>query len=168
MEYLWCGLPVIYNNYADLAHAIREFDAGWAVDPGDEAAIRAAIRAVLDDPKLVAGKAANAHRLVRARLTWDIAVGPLAAFCAEPTFRPRTTSLAGASAAVEIAALRRAVYDKDIHIRNLEAMLARQTPLSRALYYWGRVRHYYERGGLRAVVSQTREKIRYLRTRRRS
>lgn len=163
VEYLWCGLPVIYNNYADLARLIDEFDAGWTVDPGDAGEIRAAVREAIGEPDVVARKATNARRLVTERLTWTTAIGPLAAFCAEPFFRPRTAGGAGSSAAVEIAALRRAVYDKDVHIRNLEAMLARRTPLQRAGYYWGRVRHYYHRGGPQAIMTQSIQKIRHIR-----
>ena len=168
VEYLWCGLPVIYNNYADLAHLIRDFDAGWTVDPKNAEEIRRAVRAAIREPDLIMRKASNARRLVTERLTWSTAIEPLVAFCAEPSFRPRATTLAGSSATIEIAALRRAVYDKDVHIRNLEAMLARQSPFSRALYYWGRAKHYYRRGGPRSIVSQGIGKIRYLRSARRS
>ncbi|MCU0610493.1 MAG: glycosyltransferase [Candidatus Eisenbacteria bacterium] len=168
VEYLWCGLPVIYNNYADLAHLIRQLDAGWVVNPNDAGEIRAAVRAAVTDEEHVRRKAENARRLVRERLSWDSAIEPLAAFCAQPAFRSRAVTLAGSSAAIETAALRRAVYDKDVHIRNLEAMLARQTPFTRARYYWGRVKHYYHRGGPSAIVSQSIDKIRYLRSAGRS
>lgn len=84
VEYLWCGLPVIYNNYAELADYIRDYDAGWTVDPLDANAIRSVIESILDDPACVARKSINAQRLVRERLTWDRTIEPLDAFCREP------------------------------------------------------------------------------------
>lgn len=84
VEYLWCGLPVIYNNYAELADYIRAYDAGWTVDPLDATAIRSVIESILDDPAGVARKSINAQRLVRERLAWDRTIEPLDAFCREP------------------------------------------------------------------------------------
>ena len=81
VEYLWCGLPVIYNNYAELADYIRDYDAGWTVDPLDAKAIRSVVEEVLDDPACVARKSLNAQRLVRERLAWDRTIEPLDAFC---------------------------------------------------------------------------------------
>ncbi len=91
VEYLWCGLPVIYNNYAELADYICEYDAGWIVDPLDARAIRTVIESILDDPAMVARKSANAQRLVRERLTWDRTIEPLDAFCRAPRQRPMTS-----------------------------------------------------------------------------
>ncbi len=44
VEYMWCGLPVIYNNYADLASLIAQYDAGWTLDPNDAPALRRVIQ----------------------------------------------------------------------------------------------------------------------------
>jgi hypothetical protein len=84
VEYLWCGLPVIYNNYAELADYIRDYDAGWTVDPLDANAIRSVIESILDNPDCIARKSINAQRLVRERLAWDRTIEPLDAFCREP------------------------------------------------------------------------------------
>ncbi len=84
VEYLWCGLPVIYNNYAELADYIRAYDAGWTVDPLDVGAIRSVIETILDDPDCIARKSINAQRLVREQLAWDRTIEPLDAFCREP------------------------------------------------------------------------------------
>ena len=59
VEYLWCGLPVIYNNYAELAHYIRDYDAGWIVDPADSRAIRSVVESILDDPACIKRKSIN-------------------------------------------------------------------------------------------------------------
>jgi glycosyltransferase involved in cell wall biosynthesis len=93
VEYLWCGLPVIYGDYGELAAPIREFDAGWVVDPQDEAALNAALDEIFAHPEIVAGKSANAQRLARERLSWDRAAAPLARFVAAPTFREKKPAL---------------------------------------------------------------------------
>ena len=84
VEYLWCGLPVVYNNYAELADYILEYDAGWAIDPTNEQQIRQTIQEILTDPENVHRKGENASRLVRERLTWDKAIEPLDRFCRNP------------------------------------------------------------------------------------
>jgi glycosyltransferase involved in cell wall biosynthesis len=84
VEYLWCGLPVVYNNYAELADYIRDYDAGWTVDPLDANAIRSVIETILDNPDCIARKSINAQRLVREQLTWDRTIEPLDAFCRSP------------------------------------------------------------------------------------
>lgn len=84
VEYLWCGLPVVYNDYGELASYIKAYDAGWTLDPQDAGAIRAVIEQILDDPALVAVKSANASRLAQERLNWQQAVAPLDQFCRQP------------------------------------------------------------------------------------
>jgi glycosyltransferase involved in cell wall biosynthesis len=85
--YLWCGLPVIYNDYSELSTLIDEYDAGWTVDPGDRAAIRAAVAEAFD-PELRERKSANARQLVSERLVWDATIAPLDAFVRRATMRP--------------------------------------------------------------------------------
>ena len=80
VEYLWCGLPVIYNDYAELATWIREYDAGWTLDPHDEAAIRRTVSGILDQPGRLETYGRNAQRLVREQLTWNRTIEPLDAF----------------------------------------------------------------------------------------
>src|SRR6185436_10315413 len=87
VEYLWCGLPVIYNNYAELAEYISAYDAGWTVDPCDRDAIRDAVEEAIDRPELVAARGRNARRLIRERLNWTTAIAPLDRFCRDPRRR---------------------------------------------------------------------------------
>jgi glycosyltransferase involved in cell wall biosynthesis len=94
VEYLWCGLPVIYHDYAELSDLIREYQAGWVVDPGDRVTIRQAIEEALDCPEEVRRRGENAQRLVRERLTWDKTVEPLDAFCRNPEQREPVATLA--------------------------------------------------------------------------
>ncbi len=88
VEYLWCGLPVIYNNYAELAPLIREYNAGWALDPQNKDAIREVIRSILEDPQQLKVCGRNAHTLVNEKLTWDRTITPLENFVRNPIYRP--------------------------------------------------------------------------------
>jgi glycosyltransferase involved in cell wall biosynthesis len=91
VEYLWCGLPVIYNNYAELADYIREYDAGWTLDPQDETALRNVLEEILDAPETLVERSQNAQRLVRERLNWETTIEPLDAFCRQPVKRQKQT-----------------------------------------------------------------------------
>jgi glycosyltransferase involved in cell wall biosynthesis len=84
VEYLWCGLPVVYNNYSELSEYIAEYDAGWVIDPSNKTEIRQTVREIFECPALVRRKGENAQRLVRERLTWDVAIEPLDTYCKNP------------------------------------------------------------------------------------
>ena len=108
VEYLWCGLPVVYNNYAEIARYIDAYEAGWTVDPVDREAIAVVVDTILTDPDEVNRRAANAHRLVREQLTWDRTTGPLDAFCRAPVKRrPRPLKLRAVGNRPDPAALPR-------------------------------------------------------------
>ena len=80
VEYLWCGLPVIYNNYAELSELIREYKAGWTIDPHDREGLEQIINAIITNPTMLKELGRNAQRLIRERLTWDITTTPLAIY----------------------------------------------------------------------------------------
>ncbi len=84
VEYLWCGLPVIYNNYSELSEHISEFDAGWTVDPTSVSETERVIEEIFNNPDLVKKKSENASRLVRERFTWDKTILPLVNFLNAP------------------------------------------------------------------------------------
>lgn len=84
VEYLWCGLPVIYQDFSELSALIRDYEAGWVVDPTDEAQVENAVEQALANPDEVRRRGRNAQRLVRERLVWDRAIEPLDAFCRDP------------------------------------------------------------------------------------
>ncbi len=84
VEYLWCGLPVIYQDFSELSPMIREYEAGWVVNPADEAQIELAIEEALTCPGEVRRRGENAQQLVRERLVWDKAIEPLDNFCRNP------------------------------------------------------------------------------------
>jgi glycosyltransferase involved in cell wall biosynthesis len=87
VEYLWCGLPVVYSKYSELADYVQPYEAGWVVDPADPAAIRQVVREILAQPEEVARRGRNAQELVRNRLTWDRTIDPLDAFCRNARLR---------------------------------------------------------------------------------
>jgi glycosyltransferase involved in cell wall biosynthesis len=89
IEYLWCGLPVIYNDYAELSSYIRDYQAGWVINPEDTAALKNILEKILDNGYDLKRYSLNAQRLVRDRFTWDRAVYPLAKFCSSPARRNR-------------------------------------------------------------------------------
>ncbi|MCC6931697.1 MAG: hypothetical protein IT292_00375 [Deltaproteobacteria bacterium] len=76
--YLWAGLPVIYNNYADLGALISKFDAGWLVAPGDEEALDNVFDEIYSNPEIVSKKSTNARILAAAEFSWEKAIKPLA------------------------------------------------------------------------------------------
>ncbi|MGC8880638.1 MAG: glycosyltransferase, partial [Anaerolineae bacterium] len=84
VEYMWCGLPVIYQDFSELSPLIREYEAGWVVNPADEAQVEAAIEEALTCPHEVRRRGENAQQLVRERLVWDKVIEPLDAFCRNP------------------------------------------------------------------------------------
>lgn len=85
IEYLWCGLPVIYNNYSEISDHIREYDAGWALDPDNQTEIDSAINEIFSRPDIVKQKSDNARNLVRDRFSWDKTIQPLVDFLNNPT-----------------------------------------------------------------------------------
>ena len=89
VEYLWCGLPVIYNDYAELSSYIKGYNAGWALDPQDTDGLQQVVEDIIASPELVAERSLNAQRLVRERLTWDKTIAPLDAFCRNPYERKK-------------------------------------------------------------------------------
>jgi glycosyltransferase involved in cell wall biosynthesis len=122
VEYLWCGLPVVYNDYAELAGYIREYEAGWTVDPDDEAAIRAIVRSILRSPEEVCRRGENAQRLVRERLTWERTIEPLDAFVRDPRVRslesPPEPAFISDGLADEAKPLRQLVAEAAYHWRH--------------------------------------------------
>ncbi len=84
VEYLWCGLPVMYNNFGEIAVHISEYDAGWCLDPRDEKAISETIDEIFNDAETVKLKSKNAQRLVKERFSWDKTIQPLVDFLKAP------------------------------------------------------------------------------------
>jgi len=90
VEYLSYGLPVIYNNYAELSGYIEKYKAGWCVDPEDPVAIREVVEQILDNPQELKEYSINAQTLVKENFTWDKTINPLVEFCKNPKKREKT------------------------------------------------------------------------------
>jgi glycosyltransferase involved in cell wall biosynthesis len=142
VDYLACGLPPLYGDYAELAGPIARYDAGIVVDPTAPAAVATAVNAALDDPARLVARRANARRLVDEQLTWDRTVAPLVDLCAHATRRDRApdsldlnallpatvaqASTAGARADVEAARAETASWralaeERETYARRVEA-----------------------------------------------
>ena len=87
VEYLWCGLPVIYNDYSELSELIAQYDAGWTVDETRREDIDAVLDEIFESPDVVEQKSANAQALVRDLLAWDATIEPLDRLVREATRR---------------------------------------------------------------------------------
>jgi Glycosyl transferases group 1 len=93
-EYLWCGLPVIYNDYGELTSMIRDYEAGWIASPEDADTLRELLRKIVHDPAEIRRRSGNARRLARERLNWELTTDPLDNFCRNPVRRSRPESSA--------------------------------------------------------------------------
>jgi glycosyltransferase involved in cell wall biosynthesis len=86
-EYLWCGLPVVYNDYGELTSMIRDYEAGWIASPEDPDTLRELLRKIVHDRAEIRRRSANAQRLARERLNWARTTDPLDRFCRDPVRR---------------------------------------------------------------------------------
>ncbi len=82
--YLWAGVPVIYNDYADLGKLIKRYNAGWQVSPENKNALKEVIDEIYASPEVVLEKSKNAQRLAREIFSWDVAVEPLLKLFSSP------------------------------------------------------------------------------------
>jgi hypothetical protein len=130
VEYLWCGLPVVYNDYAELAELIAEYDAGWTVPADEPDTIRAVVDQIFADPELVERKGENARRLARERLTWDRTIEPLDRF-------------------VRTAGIRRNA------VRPTRRLVEPPKPSLPAQVYW-----VWRHHGIRAVIAKSQARLR--------
>ena len=99
MMYMYCGLPVIHNDYSELAGIIANGGCGWTISPDDEPTFRETVRRILAREAPLTQMCAKA-RETAACFSWDKTIAPLADFCKKPHVR------AGKSAAFAVEALR--------------------------------------------------------------
>ncbi len=97
IEHLWCGTPIISDNYSELSQLIRNADAGWTVDPASEGELVAVVEEIFDSPQAVARKSANALRLAQERFTWTKTISPLLEFLRNSTSVPASEPVLGAA-----------------------------------------------------------------------
>ncbi|HWH30438.1 MAG TPA: glycosyltransferase, partial [Mycobacteriales bacterium] len=87
LDYLWAGLPVLTTRGDTLGDLVEARGLGLTVAAGDVDGAAGALDRLLSDGRFRAQCRANVTRL-RPELTWSSALGPLLAFCAEPTPAP--------------------------------------------------------------------------------
>jgi hypothetical protein len=86
IEWLRCGVPVICNDYLELAGHVREWDAGWVVSaPSDLGSV---VRELKRKPAVLRRKRAGARRLMAERFHYRRAIVPLVRYLHAPS-RPR-------------------------------------------------------------------------------
>ncbi|MBN2208586.1 MAG: glycosyltransferase family 4 protein [Candidatus Coatesbacteria bacterium] len=91
--YLWLGIPIIVSDFYWVSELVRKYDAGWLVDSSEKGAVRDITLDVLDNPRVLREKGANAQRLVAENLTWDRCVEGLDRFCKSPQKLPKSRGL---------------------------------------------------------------------------
>jgi len=89
VEYLWCGLPVIYNDYSELSEYIARHKAGWALDPCDSSKISELVESTVDSPSILMEYSKNAQELVKKEFNWEKTIQPLHDFCERPKKREK-------------------------------------------------------------------------------
>jgi glycosyltransferase involved in cell wall biosynthesis len=77
------GKPVVASAVGGLRDLVVDGETGLLVEPGDVAALRAALTRLLDDPELRHRLGANARRRAEERLSWPRIVPALTAAYAE-------------------------------------------------------------------------------------
>lgn len=87
MEFLRAGLPLICNDYLELAAMVHHYDAGWVVSAPDE--LSAVINEILHNPETVRCKSSNALKLVKERFHYQKTIEPLVRFVEHPIKRPK-------------------------------------------------------------------------------
>jgi glycosyltransferase involved in cell wall biosynthesis len=93
VTYLWAGLPVIHNDYDELAEPIGRWKAGWTLPAEDSDSLLKLVQRLAGHREDTEKRSVNAQRLVRENLTWDRTIGPLADWCREPKRRERRAQL---------------------------------------------------------------------------
>lgn len=88
VEYLWSGLPVIYNNFSDLSELIRKHDAGWCIRENSKEDLTKAFDEITTQPAVLEQKTRNAIQLGREVLDYRKVIAPLSDFCKDPHLNP--------------------------------------------------------------------------------
>lgn len=95
VEYMWCGLPVVHQDYSVLAPYIERYRAGWLVNPDDKDQIKQVIEHILCHPEEIEERGQNAQMLVGREFTWNRTIDPLASFCEKPFKLQKSPDLIG-------------------------------------------------------------------------
>ncbi len=81
LEYIWAGLPTVATTGDTTSDLIGAYGLGELVEEGDVAAIVAAQRRLLAEPR---AERPSAFARARSELTWSRAAAPLLQYCRAP------------------------------------------------------------------------------------
>lgn len=87
-EWLAAGLPIVCTDLTEASRALREQGIVSAVPSGDAMALRAAIRALADEPEDALARGLRGRRYVRERCVSAVSMEPLLAWAAGPHRAP--------------------------------------------------------------------------------
>ncbi len=86
MIYLWCGLPVIHDDYSEVGEIIDKNGCGWTLSPDNEAGFRNTVREILSGGAPLTEMREKALA-VAGQYSWEHTITPLADFCMAPHMR---------------------------------------------------------------------------------
>lgn len=139
LDYLWAGLPIVATEGDVMADAVREWQLGRVVAPGDVKGVATALLELVDTPGL---KDAYQPRFADAadRYRWEVVTVPLVDFCSDPRLAP----------------------DR-VYLKEIPGTEARRTSV------WslpGRAWRVFRGHGIRGLTGQTAEYLHWKRTRK--
>lgn len=88
MIYLYCGLPVIYNDYSEISQLVERYDCGWTLNPDQETGFRLLIQKLLRG-QFDLNALRNNARHAAMNQTWDKTIQPLVQYCTAPHYRQK-------------------------------------------------------------------------------
>lgn len=92
---LWAGIPILIGENCWLAELVRQYDAGWVVNPEDSEGLDAVFESLLQNPEAVRARSANAQRLAAEHFNAHETIEPLHRFCLDPVVRERRDRVFG-------------------------------------------------------------------------
>jgi hypothetical protein len=83
LDYVWAGLPMVTARGDVLGERVAREGLGHVVEPGDAAALAAALLDLLDEPDARSARR-RAFSEMAAEFTWERVTGPLSSYCRRP------------------------------------------------------------------------------------
>ena len=84
LEMMWAGLPVIALENLQINSLIREYKAGWLIDPNDTSSLYSALDEIRQNPMEIRARGESASRLVHEHFLRRDALKPLISFLHAP------------------------------------------------------------------------------------
>jgi len=84
LEYLANALPVIYSKDMFFSEIIKDYDAGWVIDPNNKSELIETLEEINNNPQVCAVKGKNAQKIILEKFNNKIATQNLARYCEKP------------------------------------------------------------------------------------